>query len=126
MQSVTCSHCNGSGKMRRGELIEGIDWNFNFSQGFANMCSTQEVKDGYRDRCIEFLRTLKPGDKFVSYQHEKTALRVGMYDGWPYWAPTPAVSYMGPLGLEYAFYNNISAPYRRSESATTDDAVART
>lgn len=25
-------------------------------------------------------------------------VRVGMYDGWPYWVPTPAIGYIGPLG----------------------------
>lgn len=33
---------------------------------------------------------------------------VCMYDGWPYWRPTPAISYVGPLKIvEWAFFNDI-------------------
>jgi len=32
-------------------------------------------------------------------------VHVGMYDGWPFWKPTPAVGYIGPLGsVERAFF----------------------
>jgi len=37
---------------------------------------------------------------------------VGMYDGWPFWEPTPAISYVGPLGaIEVAFYYEL-APHK--------------
>lgn len=30
-----------------------------------------------------------------------------MYDGWPYWEPRPAFSYVGPLGtVEWAFFDS--------------------
>lgn len=30
-----------------------------------------------------------------------------MYDGWPYWEPRPAFSYVGPLGVvEWAHFNS--------------------
>lgn len=114
MYEVTCESCRGTGKARRGEMVEGIDWSFDFSQGFASYCTTQEKKDGMRDECVAFLKTMKSGDRFMmSGQFEKVAVTVGMYDGWPFWKPTPAVSYVGPLGtIEYAFYNEISKPYR--------------
>lgn len=32
---------------------------------------------------------------------------VCMYDGWPYWTPTPAFSYIGPLKiLEWGFFDS--------------------
>lgn len=32
---------------------------------------------------------------------------VCMYDGWPYWQPRPAFSYVGPLrGIEWAFFDS--------------------
>ena len=35
-------------------------------------------------------------------------VQVGMYDGWPYWRPTPAIGYVGPLGrVEVAFFYNV-------------------
>lgn len=108
-------------------MVEGIDWSFDFSQGFSSYCCQQEEKDAMRDKCIAFLRTLKRGDKFMRYgSFESTALRVGMYDGWPYWKPTPAVAYIGPLGsVEYAFYYNVSAPYRSGSSSPTSHGEPR-
>jgi hypothetical protein len=116
MHEVTCDGCGGSGKMRRGEMKPGIDWSFDFSQGFARMCSSQATKDEHRDRCVAFLKTLKPGARVMSNgQFEREIVSVGMYDGWPFWTPTPAISYIGPLGsLEYDFYYNLSAPWVRA------------
>lgn len=35
-------------------------------------------------------------------------VKVGMYDGWPYWKPTPAIGYIGPMGsIEVAFFDNL-------------------
>ena len=35
-------------------------------------------------------------------------LHVGMWDGWPFWRPTPAIGYIGPLGsVEWAFFYNV-------------------
>lgn len=35
-------------------------------------------------------------------------LAVCMYDGWPYWVPTPAVQFVGPLRCaEWTFFNSI-------------------
>ena len=32
---------------------------------------------------------------------------IGMYDGWPYWKPMPAVGLIGPLNsLEWTFFNS--------------------
>lgn len=37
----------------------------------------------------------------------KTLLKVCMYDGWPYWKPSPAICYIGPLGTaEWTFFNS--------------------
>jgi hypothetical protein len=38
--------------------------------------------------------------------HLKTIYRICMYDGWPYWKPTPAIQYQGPLGPEWTFFNS--------------------
>lgn len=113
MREITCSSCGGSGKQRAGELKPGIDWSYDFSNGFARMGAPQETKDAYRDRCVAFLKTIKPGDCVTSSgQFDRIVVEVGMYDGWPFWTPTPAISYIGPLGcIEYDFYSNLSAPY---------------
>lgn len=33
---------------------------------------------------------------------------IGMYDGWPYWKPTPAMLVAGPIGSEWKFFNSYS------------------
>ena len=45
-------------------------------------------------------------------------VRVGMYDGWPFWRPTPAIGYIGPLdGVEVAFFYNLNSDNCRRGSA---------
>jgi hypothetical protein len=34
-------------------------------------------------------------------------LRLCMYDGWPYWTPTPAIQFIGPLqSAEWTFFDS--------------------
>lgn len=34
-------------------------------------------------------------------------LAICMYDGWPYWTPTPAVQFIGPMNTaEWSFFNS--------------------
>jgi hypothetical protein len=37
-----------------------------------------------------------------------------MYDGWPYWKPTPAILTSGPLGSEWHFFYDIVGVEKRS------------
>lgn len=40
-----------------------------------------------------------------------------MYDGWPYWEPRPAFSYVGPLGsIEWAHFNSYGVNARSIEA----------
>lgn len=37
----------------------------------------------------------------------RTILAICMYDGWPYWTPTPAIQFIGPLNsAEWTFFNS--------------------
>lgn len=38
----------------------------------------------------------------------RQVLAVRMYDGWPYWRPTPSVYSCGPLGGEWHSFNSLS------------------
>jgi hypothetical protein len=39
--------------------------------------------------------------------NDRTILRICMYDGWPYWTPTPAIQFVGPLNrAEWHFFNS--------------------
>ena len=42
---------------------------------------------------------------FSSYD----VVKIGMYDGWPFWIPTPAIGYIGPLNsIEIEFFYNLN------------------
>jgi hypothetical protein len=37
----------------------------------------------------------------------RSIVEICMYDGWPYWTPTPAIHYIGPLNSgEWDFFNS--------------------
>lgn len=47
-----------------------------------------------------------PGD-YVFSEYRRPIISICMYDGWPYWVPTPAICYIGPLhSAEWAFFNS--------------------
>jgi hypothetical protein len=43
----------------------------------------------------------------VDHGYLHRLLEVGMYDGWPYWKPTPAFCYYGTLGPEWRFFTDL-------------------
>ncbi len=46
-------------------------------------------------------------DDFTFSVYERTILQICMYDGWPYWTPTPAIQFIGPLNsAEWAFFDS--------------------
>lgn len=67
-----------------------------------------------------------PGD-FLFSEYGRTILAICMYDGWPYWKPTPAVLYIGPLNRpEWSFFNDYAVgpgSIRRRPSTTPAGAV---
>lgn len=48
---------------------------------------------------------------------ERPIIKLCMYDGWPYWRPTPSVYYVGPLGGgAWASFNGYMASIQRKRS----------
>lgn len=46
-------------------------------------------------------------DAFTFSEYRRTILAICMYDGWPYWRPTPAIQFIGPLNsAEWTFFNS--------------------
>ncbi|KTE23134.1 MULTISPECIES: hypothetical protein [unclassified Sphingopyxis] len=45
-----------------------------------------------------------PAD-FTFGVYERSILAICMYDGWPYWRPTPAIHFIGPLGPDWTHFN---------------------
>ena len=90
---------------REGELLGPIDWSYNFRQHFDRMCSPDTYKD---QRCAEVVQRLRRvadnPDNFLvvtSYaDRRREVYAVGMYDGWPFWKPTPALLVSGTLGSD--------------------------
>jgi len=46
----------------------------------------------------------------------KDAYSVGMYDGWPFWKPTPALLCSGTLGPEWHFFYDLQDVRKRSQA----------
>jgi hypothetical protein len=91
-----------------------VDPDYDWLSGFANYGATDQRKREMADRAKTLMLSLKSGDRVTSSgQFDRVVVEAGMYDGWPYWKPVPAISYIGPLGgIEYDFFNNLSAPWR--------------
>jgi len=90
---------------RIGEWLGPIDWSYNFEShdwdhgGSINPVCVQES--------INFLwkldSTIAPmlASNYSGWPkiwHK--VMKVGMYDGWPYWRPVPSISVIGTLGIE--------------------------
>ena len=95
-------------EVREGELLGPIDWDYNFRQHFDCLCSPDAYKDRRCAEVVERLRKVsEEPDSFLvvtSYPDKRRDVyAVGMYDGWPYWRPTPALLVSGVLGSWVAF-----------------------
>lgn len=97
---------------RIGEWLGPVDWSYDFDQH-----SWDRGTGTVNPKCInegrEVLRRMEaePGGWRYCPSGWSTfdVVHVGMYDGWPFWKPTPAIGYIGPLGgVEVAFFYNLS------------------
>src|SRR4051812_43307092 len=104
--------------VREGELMGPVDWNYDFLQHFQGYCCDAAGKEKLRDRAVEILRAIsEPGEWEVLIAHSdwwKTVYSVGMYDGWPFWRPTPAMLLSGTLGPEWHFFYDLHG-HRKAE-----------
>jgi len=110
-------------EVREGELLGPVDWNYNFRQHFDGYCSTDEYKDRRCAETVERLRKVADNpDAFLvvtSYPDKRREVfSVGMYDGWPYWKPTPALLVSGTLGPEWHFFSDLHEIIPKTTPAT--------
>lgn len=75
---------------RVGENMGPVDWSHPTAVGMPQIWRDAE----------------KNPDGFVFSEYQRTILEICMYDGWPYWKPTPAICFLGPIGSEWAFFNS--------------------
>lgn len=98
---------------RIGEYLGPVDWSFDFSQGVRSMGGSEAYRASRVAKWVELLWEVERKHlrseplKVIVNGYYKDLLTVGMYDGWPYWTPTPAVCVMGTLGPEWDFYYSI-------------------
>lgn len=111
MDSVTCASCGGSGKSRRGTVVAPID-------PFYDIAQHGSINPEWARRGLALLLLVEPGDILeYSGQFSHEVISVGMYDGWPFWTPTPAALTYGPLGVgDWHFYYDITGVKKQGTS----------
>lgn len=96
--------------IQEGELLGPIDWGFDWEK------FSQDRGGGMNPKWLasrwEQLKTIRVGDMITSYGgmprigwHEVIA--IGMYDGWPFMAPTPSVEVRTDFGCEWTWFGGI-------------------
>lgn len=95
-----------------GEKVGPIDWNFPFADsgwdkgGFMNpTCISPAVEKLHQLENGEWEVTSDGGWPRVGW---KKVIDTGMYDGWPYWKPVPAILVSGPLGASWMHWWEIT------------------
>lgn len=98
-------------EVREGELLGPVDPDYDWSQH-----AWGDGRGGMNPECIEtgrqvILRMAADPDGWVYVPSGISRFRVihiGMWDGWPFWRPTPAIGYIGPLRtVEWAFFYSL-------------------
>jgi hypothetical protein len=100
---------------RIGECLGPVDWSFDFTshdwganRGVINPEHSARAKEWLKE--IEgapqtYQATTDGGWPKVGW---KRVVQVGMYDGWPFWKPTPSVQLAGPIGCEWHPWYSLS------------------
>lgn len=91
-----------------GEYLGPVDWSYDFSshdwtesRGGVNPESSARAKAWLKQieaALDKYLVTTDGGWPKIGW---KSVIRVGMYDGWPFWKPTPSIQIAGTLGSEW-------------------------
>lgn len=79
--------------IRIGENVGPVDWDHPIAKDMPAIWREAEKR---------------PSDfKFVCDNYDAEIFAICMYDGWPYWKPTPAIYHGHPLGHgEWSFFNS--------------------
>lgn len=76
--------------VRIGENVGPVDWDHPMAKAMPPIWREAEQSP----------------DDFTFTDYERQIIAICMYDGWPYWKPTPAVYFYGPLGPEWNHFNS--------------------
>jgi len=105
--------------VREGEYLGPVDPDYDHMQG-AWSRSQGGYNPEFLERGWEQILKMNASPEGWTFHSDGGGLfrvvRVGMWDGWPFWKPTPAIGYIGPLGaIEWAFYYRLNASNCRQE-----------
>lgn len=108
--------------VRIGENMGPIDWTYDFRAHFNTMGCSDERRDAECEKKKRWLKRVE--DDFRAGVPIKVTtdggsprcgiypvIDVGMYDGWPYWRPTPSVLVETHLGSEWYSFGMITDVY---------------
>ena len=102
--------------VREGENMGRIVKKYPWVEHYGNNCCSNKEKrrmaNEARDRMFKIEKLFLQGKKMeILYDGEywRKLLDIGMYDGWPFWKPTPAVYLKHSLGGgEWRFYYEVN------------------
>lgn len=103
--------------VREGEYLGPVDWNYNFRSHF----DSRSLPEKACQESVESLRRLTSGGEWQATTDGGwprvgwgRVLRVGMYDGWPFWRPVPSVYIESCLGGSWHPFYSITGIERLS------------
>jgi len=77
--------------IRVGENVGPVDWDHPMAKDMPAIWREAEANP----------------EAFTFTEYRRSIISICMYDGWPYWTPTPAVMFVGPLNSgEWAHFNS--------------------
>lgn len=77
--------------IRIGENVGPVDWEHPMAKGMPPIWREAEQNP----------------DDFTFSEYGRSIIAICMYDGWPYWKPTPAIQFVGPLhSAEWSHFNS--------------------
>jgi len=90
--------------VRVGEFLGPVDWDFDFGVDDERVRRLRDIEAGIA-RGETWQATTDGGWPRFGWGE---VLAVGMYDGWPYWSPTPSVLISGHFGGEWSSWRAVT------------------
>lgn len=79
--------------VRHGEDVGPVDWSHEYAR---------DKPDHWKDA-----EQNPEAYQFIGHGRDRNVYCICMYDGWPYWKPTPAMLVDSPIGgLEWVYFNS--------------------
>ena len=103
---------------RIGENMGPIDWNYDFMYHYGGHCCPEATKVEYCNQAKGLLKVLEEAKKrgeLELYEADtdgfafRKVVDVGMYDGWPFWRPTPSICVWQSHGAEWKSFDHLKA-----------------